>query len=409
MVSGTTAPAQAAASQLDREAPDRGAVSRARAILPIIEDAAARAESGRRIPSESIDALAGAGLLRLATPLRFGGEEASLRDLLHTVSTIAEGDGSTGWVLSLINVCNWMVGLFPDRAQREVFGQDPDARVCGVIAPTGTSVRVSGGQRITGRWSWASGSLHAHWALVGVPIVDADGVQTDQGLALVPISDVTIEDTWFVAGMQGTGSNTLLAADVFVPDHRIMSVSRAIRGEYPTEHEDEPLYRSAFVPVLAIVLAAPCVGIARAAFAAVIGALAAGKGISHTFYEHAVDSGSTQIAIAEAVNRIDSAELHLDRAAADIDAAAAAGVGMDPVRRARVRMDTAAVTRYSREAVDLIMSVQGAGGFALSNPLQRMWRDINTAGRHAIVNPLIATEVYGRALLGVTEQVTPLV
>lgn len=409
MVSGTTAPSQTVGPQLAREAAGLGAVSRARALLPIIQDAAARTESGRRIPSESIDALAGAGLFRLATPRRFGGEEASVRDLLHTVSTIAEGDGSTGWVVSLINVCNWMVGLFPDRAQREVFGQDPDARVCGVIAPTATSVRVGGGQRIAGRWSWASGSLHAQWALVGVPIVDADGVQTDQGLALVPISDVTIEDTWFVAGMQGTGSNTLLAADVFVPDHRILSVSRAIRGEYATEHGDEPLYRSAFVPVLAIVLAAPCIGIARAAFASVLGALSAGKGISHTFYEHAVDSGSTQIAIAEAANRIDSADLHLDRAAADIDAAATAGVGMDPVRRARVRMDTAAVTRYSREAVDLIMSVQGAGGFALSNPLQRMWRDINTAGRHAIVNPLIATEVYGRALLGVTEQVTPLV
>lgn len=384
-------------------------VRRARALLPLIGAGAEEAERDRRIPAASMAALARAGLLRLAVPERFGGAEASVSTLLETTVTVAEADGATGWVLSLTGVCDWLVGLYPERAQREVFGEEPDALVCGVIAPTASARRVPGGQRVSGRWSWASGSLHATWAALGVPVVDEAGMQVDQGLALVPVAELGLEDTWFVAGMRGTGSNTLTAADVFVPDHRILSVSRAIKGEYSTEHHTEILYRAAFVPMLAVVLAAPCLGIARAALAAVLDSLAAGKGISYTFYEHAVDSGSTQSAVAEAASRIDSAALHLARAAADIDAAAADGVHMDAVRRARVRMDTGAVAQYCREAVDLLMSVQGAGAFAESSPLQRMWRDLNTATRHAIVNPLIAGEVYGRALLGVTEQVTPLV
>lgn len=389
---------------------DRGDVAdRARSLHALIRSAADDAERDRRIPHESLAALRDAGLLRLAVPRRFGGAELPVSTLLETTATIAEADGATGWVLSLAGVSDWIVGLFPDRAQHEVFDDDPDVIVCGVVAPTATAVGVPGGARMTGRWSWASGSLHASWALLGVPVVDGDGVQVDQGLALVPLSDLRVEDTWFVAGMRGTGSNTLIADDVFVPHHRVLSVSRAIAGEYATEHGEEALYRAPFVSVLAAVLAAPVLGIARAALATVLASLDTGKGISYTFYEHAIDSGSTQSAVAEAASRIDSAALHLARAGGDIDASAMSGTPMDAVHRARVRMDVGAVAQYCREAMDLLMSVQGAGAFAESNPLQRMWRDLNVATRHAIVNPLIAGEVYGRALLGVREQVTPLV
>ena len=397
-------------SVAERIAEDRGDVAtRARGLHARIRAGGEAAEHERRIPDASLVALRDAGLLRLAVPRRFGGAEFPVSTLLESSAIVAEADGATGWVLSLAGVSDWIVGLFPDRAQREVFDDDPDVIVCGVVAPTATAVRVPGGMRVSGRWSWASGSLHASWALLGVPVVDDAGVQVDQGLALLPLTELRVEDTWFVTGMRGTGSNTLIADDVFLPDHRVLSVSRAIAGEYPTEHHEEALYRAPFVPVLAAVLAAPILGIARAALAEVLDSLAAGKGISYTFYEHAVDSGSTQSAVADAASRIDSAALHLARAGADIDASAADDAAMDAVRRARVRMDVGAVAQYCREAVDLLMSVQGAGAFAESSPLQRMWRDLNIATRHAIVNPLVAGEVYGRALLGVKEQVTPLV
>lgn len=385
-----------------------GPVDRASTLLPLIREEAAAAEHERRVPSLVLEALADKGLLRLAVPQRFGGDEMPIGTLLETAAVVAEGDGSTGWVYALLGVCDWMVGLFPDRAQREVFTEGPDVQLCGVVAPTAATRRGDGGLVVTGRWGWASGSPHAQWAILGLPVVDQDGHQIDQGLALVPMAELEMEDTWFVTGMRGTGSNTLIADDVYVPDHRILSISRAIKGDVPTEHTDEALYRSSFVPVLAIVLAAPCLGIARAAMTLVRDSLLAGKGISHTFYEHAVDSGSTQSAMAEAASLIDSADMHLARAARDIDDGAAAGRPLEPLVRARVRMDTGVVAKYCRDAVDLLLSVQGASAFAEANPLQRMWRDVNTASRHAVVNPLIAGEIYGRALLGVAEQVTPL-
>ncbi|MET7508468.1 acyl-CoA dehydrogenase family protein [Streptomyces albidoflavus] len=384
-------------------------VARAGALVPLLRKNAARTEEGRRVVEENIEALTEAGLFRLTVPRRFGGHEADLRTFLRVSSELARGCGSTAWVATLINVSNWVAGLLPDQAQREVWGENPDARCCGVLAPSATSRKVEGGQVITGRWGFASGSHHVQWASLGFPVVDAEGRQVDQGAALVPVEELTVEDTWYVAGMRGTGSNTLVADEVFVPDHRIMSVTQAVQGVCPTEHKDEPLYRSALVPVLALVLAGPQVGLARAAMETVTASLAKGRGISYTFYEKAAEAPSTQLQLAEAAQLIDTAELHMLRAAEDIDAWAREGEVMPLLSRARARMDTGYVARRSREAVDLLLSVQGAGSFAEASPLQRIWRDQETGSRHAVINPAISAELYGRALLGIEEQVTPLI
>ncbi|MFC8452098.1 acyl-CoA dehydrogenase family protein [Kitasatospora sp. NPDC057223] len=382
---------------------------RAAALVPLLRANAARTEEDRRVAEENITALAEAGLFRLTVPQRFGGQEANLRTFLEVSTELARGCGSTAWVATLLNVCHWMVGLFPEQAQQDVWGADPNARVCGVLAPTATSRAVEGGQVVTGRWGFASGSLHAQWAGLGVPVVDAAGEQIDQGVALIPLSELTLEDTWYVAGMRGTGSNTLVADEVFVPSHRIMSMTQAVQGVNPTEHKDEALYRSAFVPVLALVLAGPQLGLARAGLELVTASLAKGKGISYTFYEKAVEAPSTQIQIAEAAQLIDTAHLHLMRAADDIDSWAGRAEYMPLVNRARARMDTGYVARRCREALDILLSVQGAGSFAEVSPLQRIWRDQETGSRHAVINTAISTELYGRALLGIEEQVTPLI
>lgn len=383
---------------------------RLEALLPLIREYAAQGESDRRIAEPVIEALREAGAFKVAQPRRYGGYELPFRDFVDVSGIIARGDGSTAWVVTLTNICNWMTGTFGEQAQDDVWANAPEAGVAGVLTPSSTAVKVDGGLRVTGKWGFASGSNHAQWTLLGVPIVDESGAQIDQGLALIPMSDVTIEQTWFVAGMQGTGSNTIVAEDVFVPDHRIISIVGAITGDYATPFKDEALYRSAFIPALSIILTGPMVGMAQQALDLVLSSLGKGRGIAYTFYEHAVDSGSTQTGIAEAAELIDTAALHMYRTTDAIDAHAAAGTYPEIVERARGRMDTAYVSRRAREAVDQIISIQGAGSFAQANQMQRLWRDLNTASRHAVVGSGgIANELYGRALLGLPEQVTPLI
>lgn len=383
-------------------------VARARELKPLLAANAAQGETDRRVVEESIQALTDAGLFRISVPKRYGGHQTSLRTMLDVSAEVAEADGGTSWVVTLINVCNWMVGLMPEKAQDDVFGADPDAKVSGVLAPTAETRKVDGGWRVSGKWYYNSGSWHATWAVMGIPITDADGNVVDQGCALIPRSDMDFEDTWFVAGMRSSGSNCLAADDVFVPEHRVMSMPPAIVGDYLTEHSDEVLYRSALMPVVALVLVGPQLGLGRAALDFVIDK-APKKSIAYTSFTSQKESTAFQLQIAEAARLIDTAHLHAYRAAADIDEAAARGEYPDYLTRARVRSDTGYVAESITRAIDILVYAHGAGSFAEVSPLQRIWRDSATGARHAIVAPTVNYEIYGKALLGVEESITPMV
>jgi alkylation response protein AidB-like acyl-CoA dehydrogenase len=383
-------------------------IARITSLQPLLRQNAAQGELDRRVVTESIEALRAAGVFRVAQPKRYGGYEASMRTMLDVSSAVGEADGGTAWVVALLNVCAWLTGLFPQAAQDDVWGSNPDSLVSGVLAPSAESRKVEGGHRVSGRWFWNSGSWHANWAVLGLPIMGASGEVVDQGLALISRSDLELEDTWFVAGMKSTGSNCLIARDVFVPDHRIISVPAAIVGNYATEHADEVLYRAAFVPVLALVLVGPQLGLGRAALE-IVKSKAATKPISYTFYTAQADSVAFQLQLAEAAMMIDTAHLHAYRAADDIDAAAEQGEYLDLITRARVRADTGWAAAHVVDAINVLLSAHGASSFADANHLQRIWRDSSVAARHAVVLPAVGYEVYGKALLERADQITPLV
>lgn len=393
----------------DAEIPDsEELVRRVRALHPLLKKNAAQGEQDRRVVEESIEALTEAGVFKIAQPKRYGGYQTSMRTMLDVSSAVAEADGGTAWVVALVNVCNWCIGLFPKQAQDDIWGENPAARVSGVLSPTATSVKAEGGQRVTGKWFWNSGSFHSDWAMLGIPVVNDEGQPVDQAVALVPRSDLGWEDTWFVAGMRSSGSNALIANDVFIPDHRIMSVPPAINGVYATEFSEEELYRSALVPILALVLAGPQLGLGRAALD-IVRQKADSKSIAYTMFTRQTDSTAFQLQLAEAAMMIDTAHLHAYRAADEIDDAAIRGDYPDLVARARMRADTGWAVEHIQKAIDGLLYAHGASSFAESNPLQRIWRDSSVAARHAVVLPIVAYEIYGKALLGREDQISPLI
>ena len=300
-----------------------------------------------------------------------------------------------------------MTGLFPEQAQDDVWKTDPDALISGVITPSSRSVKVEGGYRVTGRWYYNSGSWHAGWALLGFPIVDAAGEAADHGLALIPRTELGFEETWFVAGMRSSGSNCLIAEDVFVPEHRVISAPKAWQGEVGTEHTEESLYRSAFTPVLALGVAAPQLGMGRKVLE-IVRAKALTKPLTFTFYETQAESPVFRYQIAEAAMLIDTAHLHAFRAVDEIDRAAREGTFPDEAARARARADAGWVVRNVTKAIDLLLFAHGAAGFGDTNVLQRFWRDSAVAGRHAYIVPQVSLEMYGTALLARDGQITPM-
>ncbi len=385
-----------------------GLLERIAAIRPILEKNANQTEADRRVVDENIAVLKEAGAFKIMVPKRYGGWQSDIRTKLEVSREVAKGCGSTAWVTALMNVCAFFVGLMNEQAQDDVWGSNPEARIAGVFNPTAQTRKVDGGIVVTGAWPWASGSYHADWSFVGVPINSAEGEFQYPAMALIPNSDVTIEDTWFTSGMRGTGSNTIHADEVFVPDHRLHWVPGLLTHEYDTPFKDEVLYRSAFIPVAALILAGPQLGLAQAALDYVI-EKGHKRGIAYSEFELQRDAPTFQLAIAKAATLVDTAHLFAYRAAADIDDAAAAGRPMTYVERARVRNDTGHAAESAREAIRVLCSAHGASSFAEASPVQRMWRDSEIASRHAVVAPEISALIYGRALMGFTDGISFLV
>ena len=388
--------------------PELNIVERIRAIQQLVKKNSNDGEAARRVVEESITALTDAGAFKIAQPRRYGGYETSVRTMLDVSSAVAEADGGTAWVVTLCNAYAWLTSLFPDQAQDDVWATNPDAKVSGVLAPTGESIPADGGVRLSGRWHHSPGSWHADWAVLGFPVSDTSGEIVDHGFALIPREDLTLEETWFVAGMKSSGSNCMTATDVYVPDHRILSMTGAIYGDYRREHGDVPLYRSALIPVLALALVGPQLGLGRKALQ-LVKEHGAHKPVSYTYYSAQSDSVAFQLQIAEAAMLIDTAHLHAQRAAEDIDSAARRGVYPDELARARVRADAAWVLDHITKAIDILMSAHGGSSFADSNPLQRIWRDSAVAARDAVTMPIVNYEIYGKALLSRDDQITPLI
>lgn len=381
-------------------------VARVQALQPLLAKNAAQGEQDRRVVEESIEALTAAGVFKVAQPKRYGGYEMPLRAQIDIAVAVAEADGGTSWVVTLCNQCAWMTGLFSEQAQDDVWKSNPDARVSGVVTPSSESVKVDGGYRVTGRWYYNSGSWHADWAVLGMPIVNEAGEAVDQGIALIPRSELDFEDTWFVAGMRSSGSNCLIARDVFVPEHRVMSAPAAWQGVVATERTEEVIYRNAFTPVLALGIAAPQLGMGRKVLE-IVTAKAATKALTFTFYATQADSPVFRHQIAEASMLIDTAELHLYRSVDAIDKAARDGAFPNAVERARARADAGWVVENVTKAINLLLFSHGAASFAENNVLQRLWRDSAVAGRHAYIVPAVSLEMYGTALLS-DGQITPM-
>lgn len=383
-------------------------VARARDLQPQLRKNSAEGEKNSRVVEESIQALQDAGIFKLLQPRRFGGYESSMEALVDVSAAVGEADGGTAWVVSLLNSGAWLAGCFPDQAQNDVWGDNPQALVSGVFSPRVESKKVPGGLQVTGKWFYNSGSWHADWAVLSVPVSDEDGKVVDMGMALIPRSDLDLEETWFVAGMRASGSNCLIATDVFVPEHRIMPVGPAMEGDFPTEHTDEFLYQSPLGPLFTVGMVGPQLGLGRAALE-IVKEKAATKGIANTIYTRQADSVAFQLQLAQATMHLDTAHFHAHRVTDDMDSAARDGRKLDLLDRARIRADIGWAIENVVKAIDILLYAHGSGSFAEVNPLQRIWRDSEVASRHAGILPMVCYEVYGKALVGSDVKITHMI
>lgn len=356
----------------------------ARALQPLLRDYAEQVESERRLPDAVAEKLEETGLWRMRRPKERGGLGLTVRDQVEITSELARGCPSTGYMVAMLNGTELFHAIYSEDTQKD-FYSDPKARSCVIFRPSSDARRVDGGWVVSGKWPYATGCMSATHADVDFWRVDENGAKKDKVFALIPLSEMTIEDTWQVVALEGTGSFTVVADEVFVPDERISDVD--YRGP-------------AFGIGASLNVSSSIVGIAEGMLDAVLEKLAEERPIVHTAYTRAIDSPTVQLNIADARQAIDAARFHMYRAADTLDESIEQGRELTVLDRARARADIGSAAKLVRDASEALLNVAGPSGFQKSSPIQRHWRGIQLGSRHGYINYDITREAYGKALLG---------
>ena len=336
----------------------------------------------RRLPPDLAAQLAATGLCRAMAPAEVGAAEVPVADAVDAIERLAYHDGATGWCGMIACTTSLLGGHLPAEWAETIYG-DPAAITGGFAAPVGRAEPAEGGMLVSGRWQWGSGTHNCTWI--------GGGCRTDSGAAFVFFSpdQVTLLDTWYVAGLRGSGSTDYEVADAFIPAGRWVDI-----GGPPVV--DRQLYRFPFFGALAIGVAAVTLGLARRAYDELI-ALAATKKpaqSSRTLADRAVIQA--QVAEAEAARR--SARLLVDDAVGRAWTAAASG-DITGEQRRLLRLAATNAALQAAHAVDLCYHAGGGTAVYEDSPLQRVFRDVHVATQHAMVAPRVY-EVVGRAALG---------
>jgi 3-hydroxy-9,10-secoandrosta-1,3,5(10)-triene-9,17-dione monooxygenase len=380
-------------------------VHRAEELVPLLRDKAVWMDENRCLHDEVIQAIADAGLMKIRVPVRYGGYESDMTTVADVIAELGRGDGATSWVLSVWAISTWMVGMFPDEVQDEVFST-PDVRISGILSPGGMAAPVDGGYMLNGKWSFNTGAQQSTWNTNAAVTPTADG-GFEPVMALIPISDLQIIDDWHTSGMRGSGSVTTIAQDLFVPAERVLPVGPVLAaGQHRSKlNADAAVFRALFMPTASTTVAAVALGLAKAARDAFFERLP-GRKITYTSYENQSEAPLTHIEVAEAITKIDEAGFHVSRAAEMIDTKAPTGEQWTLEERARARLDLGGCVQRAKEAVDILNSASGGSSIYREVPIQRIQRDIETLNLHGIMHPATNLELYGRIVCGL-ESNTP--
>lgn len=373
-------------------------VRRAAELVPTLAGNAVWTEENRRLKDETVEALADAGVFRLRVPKRYGGYEADCATIADVAAQLARGDGSPAWVASVSWITSWMVGLFPDEVQDEVFAGG-EGRTCGTLSPSAIANPVDGGIVVNGKWGFISGALHSDWQVVIAVLVPAEG-EPYPIMAPVPISDLRIVDDWFASGLKGSGSVSTVAQEVFIPAERVLPLPAVLQEQYASKaNATSPVWRAPLLPVAAASSVGTVIGLANAARDNFLKRLPNRK-ITYTSYESQREAPLTHLQVAEATQTIDRLEFHAARLAAAVDGKGVDGTPWKLDERARARADLGAVVELGKSAIDLLGSASGGSSIYVDIPIQRIVRDVNAINQHALMHPNTNAELYGRVLCG---------
>jgi len=377
-------------------------IAAVRQIQPLLRRNAPLGEAQRSMTDEVLRTLEQLDVWSLITPRRWGGKGLASAAFSRINREIAKGDPAVAWVVQIINGCTWIASLASDRLQEELFSQGIP-RFCSSFAVACAAKRAPGGFLVNGTWPYNSGCRQSSWGYYLVTLERDDGTMAPGNFVFIPMSELGIKDTWYTVGMQGTSSDSVVANNVFVPEHRFVSIEKPFGFREPgKKHVGAASDNWQVIPLIRAAGLGQLVGAVEAALELALDG-AQRKPVPNTTYSKQMNSAVIQRNLGEAAAKIDTAAMLAESLCDVQDQAALIEWQFTPLERAKQKAGCALTIDLLSAALEKIMFVAGSSAFAQSNEIQRFWRDFNMAARHAIYLPDFGYEVYGAMRLGVNQ------
>lgn len=372
-------------------------IARAVALRPKLVERAAKCERDRVMPDETFADFLDNDLFKLNQPIRWGGYEHDWEWHCEMIAELARACPSSAWVFAVLNDHQSYVGLHTLEAQEAIWGENRNALVSSSYMPNGKARPVDGGFMLSGHWKFSSGCDHADWAVLGGMVPNADGSSQSMWNFLVPKKHYRLIDTWFVAGLQGTGSKDLVIDECFVPAFMALSLEDCNEGTAPgSKLTDRTVCKRLFASSSAYSIGAAAVGAAQGAVDLYVDSM---KGRSSRGTNIAALQ-SQQLRLAESAAEAECAWLLMRRSMQETTAVLRSGAIPDLAMRARNRRDAAYGAQLAVRAVDRLMAGAGGAAISLDHPLQRFFRDTHAIAAHLYMSFDMAGTIYGRVAFG---------
>ncbi len=380
-------------------------VAEAKRIAPLLAANSSEDEQLRRLTDRTWKLLLDGGFVRALQPARFGGGEVPLLEFVDAIFDISRVSPSAGWVAGVIGVHPWQLALFSDKAQREMWDEDPTAMHSSSYNPTGKAGKVAGGYQLSGRWSFSSGCDHCRGvmlgALCGSREIDGKQVRDFRSFLLLP-DQYRIDDNWHVAGLKGTGSKDIVVEEAFVPEYRTQShLDYAMNLPLPGQEINQgPLYRLPWSVVFNMAIAVSALGSAQGFVDAWIMATRDRKLGSGG---RAADDAMIQDRIATATWYLDASITRVRADATELWQMAEAREPVSMNQRAQMRWNMNRGCELVGQAVASLFRASSGRSIFLNDPLQRRFQDLQSALAHAYLTPDPLSRAVGGMILGASK------
>ena len=376
------------------------AVQRARDLIPALRERAEETERLRELPQATVDDIRRSGVHRVFQPARFGGSEAHFRIGVDVLAALGQGCASTAWVVVQNMTHNMMLAHWPDEAQQEVWGTQPEALLSGILIPgMGRAHRVDGGYLLSGRWPFVSGVNCSDWALFTAMVPNSKGEIEDRHF-IIPRREFEIIDTWHTVGLRGSSSNDVVVREVFIPQHRSITVEDLKGGTVSpgSRYNAALIFRSPLYAVFGTFIAAAVLGAAEATVEYYVEQMR--KRVTTMTGGAMAHYTTQQVKVAEALVSVESARMVLEAVADKAIAILQQGRLPSDEERTGFRCHSAFAGKLAMNAVQIVWEAGGGAVIYDTNPISRGFRDVTTATRHTTQAWDLNAATHGRVKLG---------